>query len=555
MPNINISPAAFLIDICGNAYVSGWGANILQSSPLNGMPVTPNAFQSNPPDGFDFYLLVLKRDFEDILYGTYLGGPFADEHVDGGTSRFDKNGVVYQSVCGGCGGQSDFPVTAGAWSAQNLSSNCNNLIFKFDFQLIPNAEFTADQTTGCSTFSVTLDNFSTTSDSYLWDFGNGDTTSVIFNPTVTYFDPGQYEIFLYVTDSVCLLTDTAQISITVLDSIVLDVNDPLPLCSPVPMTFTANSFGTASEFIWSSNSDFSDTLNTSLLDSVLVITPPGNATYYVMAGNGYCSQIDSVTVTFTSSSIVLSANDSICANEIVYASATDTNPLISFSYQWGPASILIGSPNGNTASFFPDSSQYIYVTASASNGCIIEDSLFIAVSNLADGDVVATSSAYYVPEGSTVSLQGQPAGLLYQWTPINSVLNPNSQNTNATVNQSTLFTLYATDGICTKSDTVLVNTYGFICEDSYIYIPNAFTPNNDNENDILYVRGQLIEKMLFRVFDRWGEMVFESTERDYGWDGTFRGKRLDPDVYDYYLQAVCIDGEEAIIKGNVTLIR
>ena len=155
-PNINISPAAFLVDICGNVYISGWGANILQPVPLNGMPVSSNAFQSTPPDGFDFYLLVLKRDFEDILYGTYLGGQFADEHVDGGTSRFDKNGVVYQSVCGGCGGQSDFPVTPGAWSAQNLSSNCNNLIFKFDFQLIPNAEFTADQTLGCTDFTVTL---------------------------------------------------------------------------------------------------------------------------------------------------------------------------------------------------------------------------------------------------------------------------------------------------------------------------------------------------------------------------------------------------------------
>jgi gliding motility-associated-like protein len=519
------------------------------------MPVTSNAFLPNPPNGFDFYLFVLQRDFADILYASYLGGASAAEHVDGGTSRFDKNGVVYQSVCAGCGGFSDFPTTTNVWSNNNLSPNCNNILFKFDFELIPNAEFNADQTIGCRDFEVMLDNFSTASDSYLWDFGNGDTTSVIFNPTVLYTQPGEYDIFLYVTDSVCLLTDTAQITITVLDSISLEVNDVQPLCSPVPMTFTASSFGTANNFIWSSSLNFSDTLNVNPQDSTLNITPSGSTTYYVQAGNGYCTQIDSVTIIFTSSSLVLFANDSICADEIVFASATDTNPIISFTYEWGPSNLLTSPSTGTSATFVPDSSQFIYITASASNGCIIEDSLFIAVSEIADGTVQATASEYLVPEGASVTLFGNPENLNYSWTPTDGLTNPNSQNTQAIVNQSTIFTLTATDGICVKSDTVLVNTYGFICEDSYIYIPNAFTPNNDSENDVLYVRGQLIESMIFRVFDRWGEMVFESTDRNYGWDGTFRGKLMDPDVYDYYLQAVCIDGGEAIIKGNVTLIR
>ena len=109
------------------------------------MPVTPDAFQGVLPKGFDFYLLVIERDFggPDPLYGSYIGGSSANEHVDGGTSRFDKNGVVYQSVCGGCGGFSDFPTTPGAFRS-NSATNCNNLIFKFDFELIPNAEFTVD---------------------------------------------------------------------------------------------------------------------------------------------------------------------------------------------------------------------------------------------------------------------------------------------------------------------------------------------------------------------------------------------------------------------------
>lgn len=554
-PIPNISPSAFLVDICGNVYVSGWGAHLLQSTPMSGMPVTPNAFQGTPPNGFDFYLFVLQREFADILYATYLGGAVAREHVDGGTSRFDKNGVVYQSVCGGCGGNSDFPTTPGAWSNVNMNSNCNNIVFKFDFQLIPNAEFTADQTLGCATFDVTLDNFSTTSDSYLWDFGNGDTTSIIFNPQITYDVPGVYDIFLYVTDSVCLLTDTAHIVITVTDSIQLDVPAAFEMCSPVPISLTANSFGTATYFIWSSSATFSDTLNANISDSVLNITPAGSTTYYVMVGNDGCYQKDSVQVEFISSALVLSANDSICAGETTTITATNLNPNITFSYDWNPDSVIVTPSITNQVQVQPMSTQYIYVTASASNGCVIQDSILIAVSSIGDGLVVASASETFVPEGSTVTLIGAPNGLIYNWSPQTGVTNPTMQTTTAKVDQTTIYTLTASDGICTKSDTVLVKTFGFICGDAYIYIPNAFSPNGDMENDVLYVRGQLIESMLFRVFDRWGEMVFESRDRSIGWDGTFRGKQLDPDVYDYYLQAVCIDGEESIIKGNVTLLK
>ena len=75
--DIHISPSAFLVDVCGNVYVSGWGANILQGVPLSGMPVTQNsAFQANPPNGFDFYLIVLENlrltDIGDYYYFHWL---------------------------------------------------------------------------------------------------------------------------------------------------------------------------------------------------------------------------------------------------------------------------------------------------------------------------------------------------------------------------------------------------------------------------------------------------------------------------------------------------
>jgi len=155
-----------------------------------------------------------------------------------------------------------------------------------------------------------------------------------------------------------------------------------------------------------------------------------------------------------------------------------------------------------------------------------------------------------------VTLFGDPSGMSsYMWTPSELVVSPISQQTDATINEDIIFTLTVSDGICSRQDTVEIKVYEIICEDPYVFIPNAFSPNGDNENDVLYVRGIWIEKMIFRIFDRWGELVFESTDVANGWDGSFRGKMLDPDVYDFYLDVTCIGGLKSITKGNVTLMK
>jgi gliding motility-associated-like protein len=554
--DINISPSAFLVDYCGNIYVSGWGANLLLNTPLTGISVTADAFQAAAPNGFDFYLMVINRTFNTLLYGTYLGGNQAREHVDGGTSRFDKNGIVYQSVCGGCGGVSDFPTTTNAWSNNNLSTNCNNIIFKFDFEITPQAQFTVDQTSGCAALEITFNNTSTTIDSFLWDYGDGNVDSTTVNPTITYINPGVYDVYLYVTDSICQITDTALVIITVFDSLLVDVPNTIQLCTPVEISLTGNSFGTADQFLWSSNNQFTDQLNTNLNDSTLTITPQGSTVYYFQVSNADCSIYDSIIVDFTSSSLILTGDTTLCAGDQTQITVTNQNPSIDFTYVWSPTSIIASQPNETTVIVNPQTTQYLYVTASASNGCLVEDSILISVSNLGNIPVVATASEYIVVEGTTVTLTGTPsAGYTATWTPIAGVTNPTIGQTTANMTETTLFNYVVTDGICLKSDTVLVKVLEFVCGDPFVFVPNAFSPNKDGDNDILYVRGILVDKMIFRVFNRWGEMVFESTNPADGWDGSFKGKLCDPDVFDYYLDVTCIDGQKNLLKGNVTLLK
>jgi gliding motility-associated-like protein len=95
-----------------------------------------------------------------------------------------------------------------------------------------------------------------------------------------------------------------------------------------------------------------------------------------------------------------------------------------------------------------------------------------------------------------------------------------------------------------------------ICSDQVIYIPNAFTPDGDEVNPVFKTYGTGIQELIFlRIYNRWGELVFETADLSKGWDGTHRGKLQEPGVYVYYLEAICTTGQTISKQGNVSLIR
>ncbi len=216
----DISPTAFMADYCNNIYVSGWGSPQLNGfGGTSGLPVTTDAIQATT-DGSDFYFLALNDDASGLVYASYFGGAnsSAREHVDGGTSRFDRHGTIYQAVCAGCGGQSSFPTTQGAYSQTNGSSNCNLGVVKIDFA-IPTviADFLIP-TVVCLPDSASFFNNTQLVSQYatiLWDFGDG-TTSLEWNPKHKYNSPGVYTVTLSVFDiESCNNSDTLRKNIFV----------------------------------------------------------------------------------------------------------------------------------------------------------------------------------------------------------------------------------------------------------------------------------------------------------------------------------------------------
>ncbi|MEZ4884929.1 MAG: PKD domain-containing protein [Chitinophagales bacterium] len=222
----DISPTAFLVDTCGQIYVAGWGGNTNGASPANsttnGLTVSPDAFQSTT-DGSDFYLMVLAENASALNYATFFGGAGDNEHVDGGTSRFDKNGVVYEAVCASCGSSNNFPTTPGVWSNTNNSDNCNLGSFKFALTG-PEVLFDVDPNIDCENpLNISFVNNSVNASSYIWDFGDN-TTSMETSPTHIYAEPGVYEVTLIaIGDDGCTVTDTSAQITNVFDLPVIEL--------------------------------------------------------------------------------------------------------------------------------------------------------------------------------------------------------------------------------------------------------------------------------------------------------------------------------------------
>jgi gliding motility-associated-like protein len=154
---------------------------------------------------------------------------------------------------------------------------------------------------------------------------------------------------------------------------------------------------------------------------------------------------------------------------------------------------------------------------------------------------------------TTTNANGVPT---YNWSPAQGLSNPNVANPTASPTQTTTYLVTMTDPLgCSNTDTVTVVVEVVICEEPEIFVPNAFTPNGDQNNDRVFVRGNTIRELVFRIYNRWGEKVFETNDPAIGWDGTYEGKVATPAVYVYYLDAICFDNQRFFKKGNISLIR
>jgi gliding motility-associated-like protein len=197
------------------------------------------------------------------------------------------------------------------------------------------------------------------------------------------------------------------------------------------------------------------------------------------------------------------------------------------------------------------------VTISDQRGCT---AIVTAVVGYKDSipalEVTTTDNTLY--QGQSTQLNSTPvyAGGSYAWTPVTGLNNPQLPEPVATPLETTTYTaIYTDNNGCIVTDSIVIEVRQVLCEEPEIFLPTGFSPNGDQKNDILFVRGNSIERIYLAIYDRWGELVFESNSKDKGWDGSYRGKPATADVYTYYLEVICFDKSEFKKQGNITLLK
>lgn len=563
----DMTPVAFLVDTCENVYISGWGGNNANNGGnVGGMPIkltpapTPaNIVSATTADNSDFYFIVFSKNATGLLFAAYYGGANTDEHVDGGTSRFDKNGVVYQAICGGCGGLSTVPTTSGAYKTANGSANCNLLALKIAFNLgavdaVANAQPNA---LVCLGDPVTLSSFgSANATSYEWDLGDGN-TSTQPSPVHTYTQGGTYNVRLIVVNpDACKDRDTAFLTITVdSNSINADFTiTPTDSCKPYIGTITNNSKGSGTTtYQW----DFGDGKTFNGRD-------PGQHEYddtgtytvrLIVSDPNACNQADTAFRVISFNDIYVEASfdfPTLCENTEGLFNNKSSNAA-SFLWSFGDGNT---STDANPTHAYESSGSYTVTLRSYNPAtCNQVDSLTKQVT-VAESPIAQFSYSPIIPvtNDPVVFTNRSEKATAYVWDfgdgTFSELITPAPKYYKRTgtyrVCLQALNEIGCSDTICRNVDADV-----FPLAD----LPKAFSPNGDGANDILYVRGSGIESIDLKIYNRWGELIFESTDISIGWDGKYKGKEQPVEAYGYVLNVVFVDETTFYKRGNVTLLR
>lgn len=457
--NEELSPTAFLVSDCYEIYVAGWGGNTNTGSAPNssssGMPISTDAYQSTT-SGSNFYLGVFSADMGDLKYGTYMGDPSsAGDHVDGGTSRFDKAGNIYHAVCAACASSGGvFPTTSGVYGPNNNSTNCNMAAFVFELSKI-DATLSTPSPVVCIPDPVDFQNDSQNGNSYLWDFGDGSPTSTDFEPSHFYANPGIYTVTLIVSDDAgCYTPDTAYIDVEIqlFEPIAGALSDTICPGSSVELYVIGGD-----TYLWGPPNLLD---NPSSSNPIATITEETTFTVDITSVCGV-NQVD-VTVYVYGTNANAGLDTAICVGGSAQLSATGGD-----TYVWTPAGSL-DDPNSATPIATPSTTTYYYVDITTPEGCLITDTTKVHVDqdipypNLADLVHVCYGESIQIAAGGATS---------YLWSPDYNISSTTVYNPYVSPLVDTSYAVTFTNACGSSYDTVdvdVIEIFGTISPDTTI---------------------------------------------------------------------------------------
>lgn len=577
VPNISIT--AFLVDRCQNVYVSGWGGKFnndkgYPNAGTNGLPVTSDAIQSTT-DGNDFYFFVLEKNAASQLFGSYYGqrGGFSD-HVDGGTSRFDANGIIYQAICANCGGRATpgvvFPTTPGVWAPRNASAGCNEAAVKIEMNfggvgasLRTTINGVVD-TIGCVPLDVTFTDTLAKGKSYVWSFGDNTPDVKQTSNTInhTYSNVGFYIVRVVAIDSTtCNISDTAYGHVRVGNNIVTPDFVAVKVGGCQSLTFQFQNTTTAVLPVYNANSflwDYGDNTppqRAGFTTTTHTYAAPGTYNVKLVVDDTvFCNAPDSVKKTVRLAVNVKAAFDSPDKGCVPYNAQFTNTSLGGTDFSWdfgdGTSSTMV-SPSH----LYTNTGTYtVKLTAIDTSTCNKTDVYSVNIIVYSIPKAGFSFSPIPAEQNKPAIFSNFSSGAItYKW-------NFGDGDTSTLSNPSHQFGATGTYNVCLQatnvagcSDTFCLDVQALILP--LLDVPKAFTPGRFGVNGVVKVVGFGIKKMNWRIYNRWGQLMFNSISQADGWDGTFKGALQPMDVYTYSLDVEFSDGKKMKKTGDISLLR
>jgi gliding motility-associated-like protein len=391
----------------------------------------------------------------------------------------------------------------------------------------PTASVTATTTTICSGSSTSLN--ASGGAAYVWSPTTGLSNTTISNPTANPTATVTYTVI--VSSGTCADTTSILIGVNPVPTATLSAT-AASICVGGCVTLSASG---GISYSWAPGGQ---TIGT------ITACPTSASNYTVIATdvNGCTDNATTLINVLPTVSVTVSPNTTICMG-------TQTT----LTAQGG--GIYIWNPGGQTASgiVVAPVSSTTYTVVASNGACSDTASVTVNVNPIPT--VTAVANPYTINIGNSTTLTGTTSTGTYNWSPVTGLSCAACQNPVASPTTTTTYTLVTVDGNgCSSMDTVIVNV-NLECGD--IFVPSAFSPNNDGHNDNFRVRipVQCIKTIHVVIYNRWGQKVFETEDMTQVWDGTIHGKNADPAVFFYIINLELVTNEFKTLEGNVTLVK
>jgi gliding motility-associated-like protein len=379
-----------------------------------------------------------------------------------------------------------------------------------------------------------------------WNFSNNINSSLRNPAPVSYLQDGTYSATMHVTNtSGCETVQTKQVFIHPVP--IIDAGKNTAICERRTATLEATG---ADKYTWSPATALSCT------NCVTPVASPDSTIAYRVKGESIfgCTAADSVIITVKHPFILQTGSgDTLCKGESFHLLAKNAE-----LYDWTP-SLGLDNSHSKTPLARPQQTTEYQVIGRDSIGCYFDTGYVKLI--VYPFPTVDAGADKTIAVGSSVELNAKVStdATVLQWQPSVGLSCSNCANPVANPKQTTSYRLMAiNEGGCMNKDEITVFV---VCNNGNIFLPNTFSPNGNGTNDVFYPRGTgLYSIRSMRIFNRWGEPVFEATnfkanDASKGWNGTFKNKPAPNDVYVYFVEVICENNSVLTYSGNIAVIR